>query len=214
MSPASTRLKPAGIRTDASTLGLAARERLGVFAALLTRWNPTIKLVGHQDIAHLWERHIEDALQLIQYMPRGATHAVDLGSGAGFPGLILALATEVHFDLIESDGRKAAFLQEVVTTTNAAATIHTSRIEDVVLNSRSLVTARALAPLPKLLELSQPFLTEGSVCLFPKGERADTEIADACKDWIMDLQQIPSQTSPGGRVLRISGLRRREHETS
>jgi 16S rRNA (guanine527-N7)-methyltransferase len=199
---------------DSSTLGIAARERLSAFVALLTRWNSTIQLVGHQDIAHLWGRHIEDALQLIQYMPQGTTHAVDLGSGAGFPGLILAIATEVHFDLIESDGRKAAFLQEVVTSTNAAATIHASRIEDVILKLRPLVTARALAPLPKLLELSYPFMAEGSVCLFPKGARADTEIADACKDWMMDLQQIPSRTSPGGRILRITGLRRREHESS
>jgi 16S rRNA (guanine527-N7)-methyltransferase len=203
----------AGDRIDATSLGLVARNRLSAFAGLLSRWNPTIKLVSNQDIPHLWTRHIDDALQLIQYMPPAATHAIDLGSGGGFPGLVLALATEIHVDLIESDSRKAAFLQEVVTITNAHATIHASRIEDIALESRVLVTARALAPLPKLLELCQPFLAEGGVCLFPKGERADSEIAEACKDWIMDLQQMPSRTSPAGRILRITGLRRRASET-
>ena len=199
-----------GDRIDASSLSLAARNRLSAFAGLLIRWNPTIKLVSNQDVAHLWTRHIEDALQLIDHMPMDASHAIDLGSGGGFPGLVLALATEVHFDLIESDSRKAAFLQEAVTVTHASATIHASRIEDVALESRSLLTARALAPLSKLLELSESFLAEGGVCLFPKGERSGAEIAEAGKDWIMDLQQMPSRTSPAGRILRITGLRRRE----
>jgi len=195
---------------EASGLDTATRDRLIAFTDLLTRWNPTIKLVSTQDLVYLWPRHVEDALQLIPYMPRGATHAVDLGSGGGFPGLVLALATGVHFDLIESDSRKAAFLQEAATITKAPATIHARRIEDMALKSRMLVTARALAPLPKLLELSHTFLAEGGVCLFPKGGRADTEITDACKDWIMDLQQFPSRTSPAGHILRVSGLRRRE----
>ena len=194
----------------ASGLDVATRDRLAAFTALVIRWNPTIKLVSRQDLAYLWPRHVDDALQLIPHMPRDATGAVDLGSGAGFPGLVLALATDVHFDLIESDSRKAAFLQEAAAITKAPATIHARRIEDVALNSRMLVTARALAPLPKLLELSQPFLAEGGVCLFPKGGRADIEIADACKDWTMDLKQFPSRTSPAGQILRVSGLRRRE----
>ena len=188
----------------------ALRSRLSAFTALLIRWNPTIKLVSGQDVDHLWARHVDDALQLVPHMPRDVTHAVDLGSGGGFPALVLAIATDVHFDLVESDGRKAAFLQEAVTLTRAPATIHTRRIEDLALESRMLVTARALAPLPKLLELSDPILAKGGVCLFPKGERAEREIAAARKDWIMDLQQIPSCTSPTGRILRISDLRRRE----
>ncbi len=190
-------------------LGAAARKRLIAFASLLTRWNTTIKLVSHQDLAHLWTRHIDDALQLVPLMPPGVTQALDLGTGAGFPGLVLALATEVHFDLVEADTRKAAFLQEAVTSLKAPATVHASRIEDLALGSRRLVTARALAPLPNLLELSQPFLAEAGVGLFPKGARVDAEVAEARKDWIMDLQQSPSRTSPDGRILRITGLRRR-----
>jgi 16S rRNA (guanine527-N7)-methyltransferase len=194
----------------ASSYNETTRNRLVTFTTLLVRWNATIKLVSHQDIDHLWTRHIDDALQLIPLMPAEVTQAIDLGSGGGFPGLVLALATGVHFDLIESDSRKAAFLQEAVTLTKAPAVVHASRIEDVTLRSRMLVTARALAPLPKLLGLSRPFLADGGVCLFPKGERADTEIAEARKDWIMDLQQISSRTSPAGRILRVTGLQRRE----
>jgi 16S rRNA (guanine527-N7)-methyltransferase len=198
-----------GMNVDELDLDPSARDRLITFAALLARWNPTIKLVSRQDIPHVWSRHIDDALQLVRYMPRGTTHAVDLGSGGGFPGLILAMATDVHFDLIEADSRKAAFLQEAVMATKAAATVHGRRVEDVALGSRKLVTARALAPLPKLLELSHRFLVEDSVCLFPKGERIDAEIADAREDWIMDLRQIPSRTSPDGRILCVTGLQRR-----
>jgi 16S rRNA (guanine527-N7)-methyltransferase len=201
-------------QTDALSLDSATRDRLSAFLALLTRWNATIKLVSHQDIIHIWERHIDDALQLIQYMPLGVTHAVDLGSGGGFPGLVLAIATDVHFDLVESDTRKAAFLQEAVAITKAPATIHASRIDAVALELRLLVTARALAPLPKLLELARPFLAKGGCCLFPKGESVDAEIAEACKNWIMDVQQIPSRTSPTGRILRITDLRRRELEAA
>ena len=197
-------------RNGVSRLDPMALDRLTTFAALLTQWNSTIKLVSPRDVAHLWTRHIDDALQLVPHMPLEARHATDLGSGGGFPGLVLAVATGVHFDLIESDSRKAAFLQEAVNVTNAPAKIHARRIEDVALTSRLLVTARALAPLPKLLELARPFLAEGGVCLFPKGEHADTEIAEARKDWIMDLRQMPSHTSPTGRILRITGLQRRE----
>jgi 16S rRNA (guanine527-N7)-methyltransferase len=195
---------------DAYRLGSAARDRLTAFAALLTRWNPTIRLVSSQDIDHLWARHIDDALQLVPLMPQPLAHAIDLGSGGGFPGLILALATEVHFDLVEADSRKAAFLQEVITITRAPATIYAGRIEDIALESRMLVTARALAPLPRLLELSKPFLAEGGTCIFPKGERAGTEIAEASREWIMDVQQIPSRTSPDGRILRITNPQRRK----
>lgn len=184
-------------------------ERLRAYAALLTRWNATIKLVSAPDILHLQERHLNDALQLAAHIPAGTTEAVDLGSGAGFPGLILAIATGVHFHLIEADGRKAAFLQEAATATRAPATIHAGRIEDTVLPSSMLVTARALAPLPKLLDLALPFLSPDGICLFLKGERVEAEIADAQKDWTMHLTQIPSRTSQAGRILRISRLSRR-----
>ena len=191
-------------------LSPSARERLLVFTALLTLWNPTIKLVSTQDVAHLWSRHIDDALQLAPLMPSSIDHAIDVGSGGGFPGLVLALATGLHFDLVESDSRKAAFLREAVTVTKTNATVHASRIEDVTLKPRMLITARALAPLPRLLELCHPLLADGGVCLFPKGERADAEIAQASRTWLMELERIHSKTSPTGLILRIKNLQRRE----
>ena len=197
-----------------TAFGPTAQERLHTFASLLSRWNPTIKLVSNSDIPHLWERHVDDALQLAQHIPLGTTEAVDLGSGGGFPGLILAIATDIHFHLIEADVRKSAFLQEAVATTRASATVHASRIEDVQLSPQRLVTARALAPLPRLLDLSFRFLTDDGICLFPKGERADIEITEVYEDWMMDLQQIPSRTSSAGRILRIGALRRRVARSS
>ncbi|WP_419760257.1 16S rRNA (guanine(527)-N(7))-methyltransferase RsmG [Acidisoma sp.] len=191
-------------------VGPAIRDQLLAFSHLLLRWNPAIKLVSTKDLAHLWSRHINDALQLAPLMPPDVDHAVDLGSGGGFPGLVLALATGVHFDLVESDTRKAAFLQEAVTLTKANATVHATRIENVGLKPRMILSARALAPLSRLLELSYPLLEEAGISLFPKGERAEAEIAEASRTWAMDVERIQSRTSPSGLILRIKNLRRRE----
>ncbi len=186
----------------------ASRHRLEVFAQLVERWNPTIRLVSSRDISDLWSRHIDDALQLRPMIAAQTTHAVDLGSGGGFPGLVLAIATGIHFDLIESDSRKAAFLREAAIATDARVTIHTKRIQDVDVPPRDLVTARALAPLAHLLELAAPMLAVGGTCLFPKGERADDELLAAKKVWTMSLRQVPSRTSPSATIFCISDLRR------
>ena len=186
------------------------RERLRVFIALLTRWNPTIRLVSVQDMPHLWHRHVEDSLQLIPLIPRETPRAVDLGSGGGFPGLVLAIATGIHFDLIEADGRKAAFLREVASATDAPVTVHAMRIEEVRLPTVALITARAMAPLRLLLDLAFPFLIEGGTCLFPKGSRAEAEIAEADRDWTMKLRRVPSATLPDAQILCIKDLARRE----
>ena len=186
------------------------RERLLVFTALLTRWNPTIRLVSVQDMPHLWHRHVEDSLQLIPLIPRETPRAVDLGSGGGFPGLVLAIATGIHFDLIEADGRKAAFLREAASATDAPVTVHASRIEEVRLPTVALITARAMAPLRLLLALAFPFLIEGGTCLFPKGARAEAEIAEADQDWTMKLRRVPSATSVDAQILSIKDLARRE----
>ena len=124
---------------------------------------------------------------------------------------MLALATGVHFDLVELDGRKAAFLREAASATRAPVTIHARRIEGLPLPPRRLVTARALAPLPKLLELAAPLLTPDGICLFPKGERFEAEIADARKDWSMTIETIPSRTSAGARLLSIRNIQRKGH---
>jgi 16S rRNA (guanine527-N7)-methyltransferase len=182
------------------------RERLTLYADLLSKWNPTIRLISPQDLAALWPRHIEDSLQLVPFLPDDLDGAIDLGSGGGLPGLVLALASGVHFDLVESDGRKAAFLREAALATAAPVTVHAERIETVSIPPQRLVTARALAPLAKLLDLAYPLLAPGGQCLFPKGERAEAELQEAAQRWSMRVQSIPSRTSPDARLLLVHDI--------
>jgi 16S rRNA (guanine527-N7)-methyltransferase len=185
-------------------------DRLRRFADLLLRWNRTLNLIAARDADMIWDRHIADSLQLVPLMPTGIERAVDLGTGGGFPGLILAIATGVHFDLIESDHRKASFLRTAVLETSAPATVHCTRIEESTVAPASLVTARALAPLPRLLGLASRFLLRDGVCLFLKGSRTEDELAAAEPDWSMTVQRIPSQTGGGGTILRLGDVRRKE----
>jgi 16S rRNA (guanine527-N7)-methyltransferase len=149
-------------------------------------------------------------LQLAPLMPPGLERAVDLGTGGGFPGLVLAIATGVAFDLIESDRRKAAFLRTAILETAASAAVHNCRIEDAPVPPARLVTARALAPLPRLLALAAPLLAPDGICLFQKGAKVEEELAAAERDWAMTVDRIPSRTNPDGAVLRLSGLRVKE----
>jgi 16S rRNA (guanine527-N7)-methyltransferase len=183
--------------------------RLRTFADLLLRWNATLNLIAAKDVGVLWDRHIADSLQLVPLMPAGLERAVDLGTGGGFPGLVLAIATGVRFDLIESDRRKAAFLRTAVLETGAPATIHACRIEDAPVQPAALVTARALAPLPRLLPLAARLLTTDGVCLLLKGAKVENELVAAERDWAMTVGRVQSQTSADGVVLRISELRGR-----
>ncbi len=172
----------------------------------MRRWSSRIQLVAAGDLDHLWPRHIEDSLQLAPLIPAGADRAIDIGSGAGFPGLVLAIATGLPFDLIESDQRKAAFLREAARETGAPAIVHAMRAESAQLPPAPLVTARALAPLGRLLDLATPFLAPGGTCLFPKGRSADTEIAEAARSWRFRIDRLPSHTHPEGKILRITEL--------
>ncbi|MDQ2762834.1 MAG: 16S rRNA (guanine(527)-N(7))-methyltransferase RsmG [Pseudomonadota bacterium] len=183
--------------------------RLRGFAKLLLRWNATLNLIAARDAPVVWERHIADSLQLVPLLPPAVTRGVDLGSGGGFPGLVLAIATGVAFDLIESDRRKASFLRTAVLETGAPATVHCCRIEDATVLAAALVTARALAPLPRLLPLAARFLTSGGTCLLLKGAKVDEELAEADRDWTMVVRRVPSQTNPNGVVLHVTGLKRR-----
>jgi 16S rRNA (guanine527-N7)-methyltransferase len=183
--------------------------RLRLFADLLLRWNTTLNLIAARDADILWERHIADSLQLVPLIPAGLERAVDLGTGGGFPGLVLAIATGVKFDLIESDRRKASFLRTAVLETGAPATVHACRIENAPVPPAPLVTARALAPLPRLLPLAARFLTADGMCLLLKGAKVEAELAAADQDWAMTVNRVPSKTSADGVVLRITGLHER-----
>ena len=187
-----------------------AEQALRNYASLLLRWSRRINLVSRADEGRIWERHVLDSLRLLPLIPPGTGRAIDLGSGAGLPGLVLAAASGVHFDLVESDRRKAAFLAEARRATGAPATIHCARIESLTgsLAPAPVVTARALAPLETLLGLAAPLLAPGGVGLFPKGRQAEQEIAAARRRWRFDVDRKGAAESP---ILMVSGLAEARH---
>jgi len=179
-------------------------ERLEAYQRLLLTWNGKINLISKADEADVWPRHVEDCLQLARYVPTNTPTILDIGSGAGFPGLILAIATNIPTTLVESDARKCAFLQEAARITAAPATILCSRIESASLPQFPVITARALASVRKLLTLTTPHLAPGGTLIFPKGATVDTEIAEAETEWTMTIHRHPSQTHTLGTVLAIT----------
>jgi 16S rRNA (guanine527-N7)-methyltransferase len=191
----------------AASVSRETLERLDLFAEMLTRWNSRINLVSARDLDQLWTRHIADSLQLVPELPAGEAF-VDLGSGGGFPGLILAMASNSPVTLIESDQRKASFLREAARATGTTATVIARRIEQVELPPVRYVTARALAPLPRLLDWAARFLSEDGTCLFLKGRTVEDELTMAAAEWHMTLSRRPSRTDPDGVILRVSELRR------
>ena len=184
------------------------QERLDRFLALVLTWNRTINLVGRQDERQIRQRHLEDSLALVPCLPSSFERAIDLGSGGGFPGIVLAIATGRHFDLIESDQRKAAFLREAARISEAPATVHAVRIEAARLPLAPLVTARALAALPALLDWAVPLLAPGGVCVFPKGRTAEQELTEARRQWHMRVEAWSNPLAPDARILRLSEISR------
>jgi 16S rRNA (guanine527-N7)-methyltransferase len=159
-------------------------------------------------------RHIADSLQLLDITPE-AKSWVDLGSGAGFPGLVLGIAAlerdGMRVDLVESNGRKCAFLRHVVRLTGASVTVHQARVEAVIgrFADADVVTARALAPLSQLLVWTEPLLTTGATGLFPKGREVEAELTEAAKSWRFEAELVPSRTDSAGRIVRIHSLKAR-----
>lgn len=178
--------------------------RLARHLKLLGRWQKRINLVGTATLADPWRRHVLDSAQLAPLVPAGARLA-DLGSGAGFPGLVLAIMRGGPVDLIESDARKAAFLTEAVRATGAPAAVHNARAETLTLKA-DVVAARACAPLDRLLGLALPLLAPGGVCLFLKGARAEEEIEAARARWRIAVRRHPSLSAPEGVVLELGDL--------
>jgi 16S rRNA (guanine527-N7)-methyltransferase len=184
--------------------------RLAAYAALLEKWSRAVNLVGRATLPELWRRHMLDSAQLAELLPPAPAdrprRIADLGSGAGFPGLVLAIldAGEVH--LVESDARKAAFLREAARAADARPVLHVKRIEALAPLGADVVTARALAPLPALLGYAARHLAPGGVALFPKGRDAERELTDARKAWNMTVESVPSRSDHAGTLLRIEGL--------
>jgi 16S rRNA (guanine527-N7)-methyltransferase len=189
------------------------KDRIDAYIVLLLRWNRTINLIARGDEPVIWERHIADALALLPLLPPDFPRAIDLGSGAGLPGLVLAIATGRPFDLVEADQRKAAFLREAARATYAPATVHAARIETVAIPPAPLITARAVAPLPTLLPWAARLLAPGGVCVFPRGRSAADELTAVAAQWHMHVERFVSPTDPQATILRISEISRVRHES-
>ena len=189
-------------------------ERLETYAALLRLWQKTINLVAPSTLDDIWHRHFADSAQLLALAPPAAERWLDLGSGAGFPGLVLAILLadrgSSRVTLIESDTRKAAFLAEVARKTGVAVDIRGSRIEKSATQAKlgpvDVVTARALAPLPRLLDISAPFFSGPTMGLFLKGREAEAEVEAARKLWDFEPELTPSLTDASGRIVVIRAL--------
>jgi 16S rRNA (guanine527-N7)-methyltransferase len=180
-------------------------DRLGIFVELALRWSQSVNLLAPNEAGQIWQRHVWDSWQLVPLIKPGISSALDIGSGAGFPGLVLSLGTGIPFLLAESDKRKAAFLREAIRATGASATVTIQRAETLDCQVE-LVTARAVAPLVKLLTWAHPLLAPGGMCLLPKGRSADAEIAAAQPAWRMTLRRVPSVTDPEASVLAVTHL--------
>lgn len=199
---------PGAFHVKRAALTEAQRAALDAYATLLTRWNERINLVSPRDLPRLWERHIDDAAQLIPLIPPGTRRIVDLGSGAGLPGLILASLSGLETHLVERDQRKAAFLREAARVTGAPATVHAADAATLPPLEADLVTARALAPLPILLPLATRHLAPGGTCLFPKGATVEAELTAAAEGWTMRIERFPSRTDPAATILRLTEVAR------
>jgi 16S rRNA (guanine527-N7)-methyltransferase len=189
--------------------------KFDVYVDLLQRWQKIKNLVAPSTLHQIWTRHIADSVQLLPLIGASKT-IVDFGSGAGFPGLVLAIACAdragVHVHLVESNGRKASFLREVARVTGAPATIHAVRIEEFVAKwdgKADLVTARALAPLGELLGLSEELLKTGAGTLFLKGQDVEQELTEATKYWNINAELIPSVTDSAAQIISIRAASRR-----
>ncbi|WP_374369608.1 16S rRNA (guanine(527)-N(7))-methyltransferase RsmG [Dongia sp.] len=193
---------------DVSRETLSALE---AYAALLTKWQARINLVAKDSLADLWRRHFLDSAQLVPLLPPGNEPITDLGSGAGFPGLVLAILTGRQVHLVDSDQRKGVFLTEAARVTGVAARVqvHTGRIETLKAWPAPIVTARALASLSQLLDWAAPYLTAQTVCLFLKGAKAEEELTEAARSWTMETERHRSLTDPSGVILKLHHIQRR-----
>jgi 16S rRNA (guanine527-N7)-methyltransferase len=178
-------------------------DRLARYAEALLRWQSKINLVAPATLPDLWRRHMLDSAQLLPLLPAGARRLIDLGSGAGFPGLVLAILGVPEVHLVEADARKCAFLREAARLTWADVTIHTRRIEAMPPEPFDVVTARALAPLPKLLTLARRFAGPGTIFLFPKGRAVAEELINLPEIATMRLDRIASRTDPDAAILKL-----------
>lgn len=198
----------------AASVSRETMERLKAYEALLLKWQKSINLVSSATLTDLWRRHMWDSGQLAAMAPVEAKRWVDLGSGAGFPGLVVAVLLRdrpgFQMDLVESDQRKCVFLREAARITGAPVRVHACRIEDFAMEegvAPDIISARALAPLWQILTWSAPFWGKSTIGLFPKGRNVTDELTGSRKDWIFEVEANASQSDSSGTVLKLWGLK-------
>ena len=189
-------------------------EKLKNYQALVLEWNSKFNLISKSTEATIWERHIVDSLQLIKYITNEDKILLDLGSGAGFPGVVLAIACQeiypdLQINLVESIGKKTTFLRAVNEQLNLNMEIHQERIEKLNIGKVDVITSRALAALSKLLDYAKPFCKKETRLILPKGENWSLENDEALMKWLYNYEVYNSDTSDVGKILRISDLRRK-----
>jgi len=178
-------------------------RKLETYVVLVEKWQPRVNLVSPASLPDIWMRHVWDSAQLAPYISPGSPRLVDVGSGAGFPGLVLAILTDAECHLVESDQKKAVFLRTVIRECGLMAMVHNDRIENMPCLKASVITARALAPLDRLLPLLETQLRPGTRCLFLKGAQAKAELA-ALGAWSNLAWRLhPSLTNPDGSVIDL-----------
>lgn len=183
-------------------------ERLAPVVALLRKWTPRINLIAPETVPDVWSRHVADSLQLLGPIGDPGPRLADLGSGGGFPGLVLAVALDTDLHLVEADRRKATFLREAARRLPRPPTVHAARAETLDPLDASLVTARALAPLPRLLPLVARHLSQNGRAILPKGAGFRKEVEAARESWHFELRVHPSSTHPHSAILELRDLRR------
>ena len=185
-------------------------DKLQIYVRLLLDWQKHINLIAPSTIGDVWQRHVIDSLQLVPLLPPNVSAIADLGSGAGLPALILAATQPAIVHMYESNSKKAAFLSEALRQMKCAGVVHRERLEPRKAPPKmpivQVVTARAFAPLPLLLNLASPFLQTGATGFFHKGQDIDTELTEAAKHWNITSESIPSVTDPLAVILAVKEI--------
>lgn len=197
---------------DQLNVSQAVQSKLNTYVALLEEWQGKMNLVSDSTLPVVWTRHILDSAQVERYLTPSDRVILDLGSGAGFPALVLAILDEsknrtVH--LVESDGKKCSFLQAVADACGLKVVIHNERIEKMPVFKADVITARALAALDKLVGYAKPFIGERTRCLFLKGKKADEELKLCAKKFVFAVEKYSSITSDEGKILCLTGVKKK-----
>lgn len=192
---------------------------LNTYLALLIEWQNKFNLVSKSSIQNAWNRHFLDSAQLSKYIPKEAESLVDFGSGAGFPGMVLAIMSKektpyLKVTLVESIKKKTLYLNEVAQRTSTEVTIINDRIENIAPQKFDVITSRAMTALNELLKYAEPFCHEKTICVFPKGKSYAEELALAHKNWRFKCRIEPNETSEEGKILIITDIVKKKEKTN